>query len=780
MKDSNEHNALLTPTDHSTGSSSEFFQNATAQTDALIGTIFDGKYRIEKKIGVGGMGVVYYATHIYIERPVAIKFLLRDLCNDTEATERFKLEARAAGRIQHPNVTSILDFGITDDLLYLVMEYLEGQTLRQKLRDYGPLSLTETIKIISQVCDALEAAHKSSVIHRDLKPENIFLQNVHGVEKIKVLDFGIAKILRNTNSLELTTDMLVGTPQYMSPEQCQSAPLTPASDIYSLGIILFEMLSSQLPFNGDTPVAVAFKHLRATPPSLTKLESSVPVSVEDVIMKALSKRPELRQSSASMLMEELKKCVVPQERVAKHLDEKLLPIQNTKVCSNINCRSGFASEQATRCPSCQLLFKDTVIRHRYRIDKMIGKGGFGTTYLVQDEDCFNEPRILKEFTPTLQNDHEGDNLIDTAERLFRREAKVLLNVQHAGIPKLYAFFTAGDYRYLVQDFIPGTTLYDEVKKDGQIYTELAALNALEELADILEYLHGSNPSIIHRDIKPQNLMRHLDGRLMLIDFGAACQAVTDPEFNHTVVGSLGYAPPEQFLGQTVPQSDLYATAATILFLVTGIPPRLLICDKKSIYKELKDKLSPGFIKLLSEMLQNQVEDRLESATDLKNRVEKLKQELTKAPEAPALMPDWQHQPLPPPTSTIMMPKGSYSTPTRSAAPLPTIDIQEAAAFCYEVENTLRTIEFANHFAVLGVNKNSTETEIRKAFLERSEKFNPDRYRHLASFNLSISSDLAKIYKRITEAYSVLINRQSREDYSRSGRNSCHQVAKRNF
>jgi serine/threonine protein kinase len=230
--------------------------------DALRNTIFEGKYRIEERLGEGGMGVVYRATHILMDRPVAIKFLHSDRLNSTLAVERFKQEARAAGRIHHPNATAVLDFGLADNIFYLVMEYLEGCTLRARMRAKGQLPNKEVSRIISQACEAVEVAHKCNIIHRDLKPDNIFLQQKEGEEIVKVLDFGIAKLLQSGNQVsELTTEAFMGTPYYMSPEQFQSDPLTPASDVYSLGIIIFEMLTGRRPFDGDSVFAIGLKHM---------------------------------------------------------------------------------------------------------------------------------------------------------------------------------------------------------------------------------------------------------------------------------------------------------------------------------------------------------------------------------------------------------------------------------------------------------------------------------------------------------------------------------------
>src|SRR6266705_2089685 len=221
-----------------------------APVDRLIGQVFDGKYRLDETLGGGGMGTVYRATHLLIDRPVALKVLSQRFVGDQTAQQRFRREARAAGRMQHPNAVTVTDFGATDDgYLYIVMELLEGRTLRDLLAHEGPLDPARAVSIMLQVCAAVGAAHDAGLIHRDLKPANIFIEQRPNLPAVvKVLDFGVAKLAVEEHDDDYQTltqvGSIIGTPRYMSPEQCSGAmPLTPASDVYSLGIILYEMLT---------------------------------------------------------------------------------------------------------------------------------------------------------------------------------------------------------------------------------------------------------------------------------------------------------------------------------------------------------------------------------------------------------------------------------------------------------------------------------------------------------------------------------------------------------
>ena len=280
--------------------------------DPLLGQALDGKYRLDEPLGEGGMGRVYRATHLLIERPVAVKVLHPHLVSDEEARERFRREARAAGRLRHPNGVAVTDFGETPEgVVYIVMELLEGESLRELTAREAPLEAGRAVSIMLQVAAAVGAAHAAGVIHRDLKPANIFLAEREGAPPVvKVLDFGIAKLAadaaEDAGGRALTqTGIMIGTPRYMSPEQCEGGVLTPASDVYSLGIILYEMLTGVTPFDGATPLAVAMQHFSKPPRPLSDLNASVPPELERVVLRALEKQPGARPSSAGEFHHEL-------------------------------------------------------------------------------------------------------------------------------------------------------------------------------------------------------------------------------------------------------------------------------------------------------------------------------------------------------------------------------------------------------------------------------------------------------------------------------------------
>src|SRR5215203_2384654 len=278
--------------------------------DSLIGTTLAGKYRIDERLNEGGMGTVYRGTHVLMEKTVAIKVLRPALAADEKIVARFSREARAASRISHPHALSVTDFGEDENgNVFLVMEFLSGKTLKQVIRDGGPLSLTRVVDITRQVGDALNAAHAQGVVHRDLKSDNIMLLDTMTGDYAKVLDFGIAKINEPDGSTDtgLTApNLVIGTPQYMSPEQCaQNAEIDARSDIYSLGVILYEMLVGHVPFSGDSPTMVMMKHLQDPVPSVLEERDDVPASIGRVVARAMAKVPGHRYQSVAELVEDL-------------------------------------------------------------------------------------------------------------------------------------------------------------------------------------------------------------------------------------------------------------------------------------------------------------------------------------------------------------------------------------------------------------------------------------------------------------------------------------------
>ena len=253
------------------------------------GQKINDRYEIIKTIGEGGMANVYLANDLILDRKVAIKVLRGDLSNDEKFIRRFKREALSVSNLSHPNIVEVYDVGEEDGNYYIVMEYIEGKTLKQLLQKRGALTLPEVIDIMSQLTDGLAHAHEAYIIHRDIKPQNIMIED-NGM--IKITDFGIAMAL---NSTQLTqTNSVMGSVHYLPPEQANGKGSTIKSDIYSLGILMYELLTGSVPFKGDTAVEIALKHMKEKIPSIRKQNPTIPQSVENIVIKATAKNPEKR------------------------------------------------------------------------------------------------------------------------------------------------------------------------------------------------------------------------------------------------------------------------------------------------------------------------------------------------------------------------------------------------------------------------------------------------------------------------------------------------------
>src|SRR2546423_7653286 len=263
-----------------------------AAPDTLIDKVFDGRYKVVRKLGTGGMANVYLAEDQELGRSVAIKMLDERHSQDEQFVERFRREAKNAAGLSHPNIVSIYDRGQAEGTYYIAMEYLEGRTLKELLIARGPTPLAVAIDYTRQILGALGFAHKHGIVHRDIKPHNVV---VAPDGRLKVTDFGIA---RSGTSQMTETGSIIGTAQYLSPEQARGSPVDQRSDVSSVGIVLYEMLTGKVPFTGDTPLEIAMKHLSEVPVPPSEARSDVPEDLDLVVLRALAKDPEDRYQTA--------------------------------------------------------------------------------------------------------------------------------------------------------------------------------------------------------------------------------------------------------------------------------------------------------------------------------------------------------------------------------------------------------------------------------------------------------------------------------------------------
>jgi beta-lactam-binding protein with PASTA domain/tRNA A-37 threonylcarbamoyl transferase component Bud32 len=275
----------------------------------LIGTKLGGRYEILERIGGGGMALVYKGHDVLLHRKVAVKVLRQQYVHDEEFIRRFRREAQSAASLSHPNVVSIYDVGQEGEVHYIVMEYIEGTTLNDLIKERAPLQVEEAIHYASQIADGLDHAHNNEIIHRDIKPHNILIGK-NG--RVKVTDFGIARAA--TSSTITQTGSVIGSVHYFSPEHAKGTNAGEKSDLYSLGIVMYQMLTARLPFIGESPISVALKHLQEDVEEPRKVNPLIPQSVENIILKAMRKKTEERYQSASQMHSDLETCLLPERR----------------------------------------------------------------------------------------------------------------------------------------------------------------------------------------------------------------------------------------------------------------------------------------------------------------------------------------------------------------------------------------------------------------------------------------------------------------------------------
>ncbi|MED3573461.1 Stk1 family PASTA domain-containing Ser/Thr kinase [Cytobacillus praedii] len=307
----------------------------------MIGKRISGRYKILEIIGGGGMANVYLAHDMILDRDVAVKMLRLDFANDEEFIRRFHREAQSATSLAHPNIVSIFDVGEEDSIYYIVMEYVDGQTLKQYIQQNSPIKVDKVLDIMKQLTSAISHAHQNHIIHRDIKPHNILIDRLGNV---KITDFGIAMALSATSITQ--TNSVLGSVHYLSPEQARGGMANRKSDIYSLGIVMFELLTGRLPFSGESAVSIALKHLQSETPSLRRWNPSIPQSVENIVFKATAKDPFHRYDSVEEVEEDIRTALEP-DRMNEEMF--IVPIDNdaTKAIPIITDSQSFSNMDET-------------------------------------------------------------------------------------------------------------------------------------------------------------------------------------------------------------------------------------------------------------------------------------------------------------------------------------------------------------------------------------------------------------------------------------------------
>ncbi|HOR86567.1 MAG TPA: Stk1 family PASTA domain-containing Ser/Thr kinase [Bacillota bacterium] len=299
----------------------------------MIGRVLDDRYEIIEKIGGGGMALVYKAKCRLLNRYVAIKVLRPEFIEDEEFVRKFRREAQSAASLSHPNIVGIYDVGTENNNYYIVMEYIKGQTLKELIKSKGTLGVEYAVNIAIQICYALDHAHKNNIVHRDIKSHNILIREDNSV---KVTDFGIARAV--SSSTITNTGNIIGSVHYFSPEQARGGYTNEKSDIYSLGVVMYEMLTGRLPFEGESPIAVALKHIQEVPMPPSELNPRIPTAIEDIITKCMEKEVSRRYDNSSEIINDLKQSLVMPNgdfvKKNKYTDENTKVIEPVKIYDN--------------------------------------------------------------------------------------------------------------------------------------------------------------------------------------------------------------------------------------------------------------------------------------------------------------------------------------------------------------------------------------------------------------------------------------------------------------
>jgi serine/threonine protein kinase len=538
-----------------------------------------GKYRLGRRLGEGGMGIVYEAEDTVLKRRVAIKLLPDSAAAEPETMQRFVREARTAGRLNHPHVVTIYEADQRDGVCYLVMEFIEGGSVLDRLRATGTIPWQEATRILIDACRGLAAAHAAGLIHRDLKPANLMC-TTEG--RVKLADFGLARPAQPSSAAITVPGAVAGTLDYMSPEQCRGEPLDGRSDIYSLGATYFALLTGRPPYSGDGSLEVMFAHCSKPIPNPCIGQPDIPTGCAAIVQRALAKYPAERYASATEMLNQLQ-ALLPVEGITAALPWPPKPasepgaVDRPLASAAADTLTHFASSMPER------VALPTAVGG-YEIVRELGRGGMGVVYEARQAGL-NRTVALKMI---LAGGHAGEAELAR----FRTEAGAIARLQHPNIVQIYEVdqWRAGDKSpplpYFSMEYCPGGSL--ERKLAGTPLPPLEAAVLVEKLARAMHAAHEKG--VLHRDLKPANVLLAEDGTPRITDFGLAKMldpASTDPgvasgrrsspELTATgaVVGTPSYMAPEQAQGQRQqlgPTCDIYSLGAVLYECLTGRPP----------------------------------------------------------------------------------------------------------------------------------------------------------------------------------------------------------------
>ncbi len=563
--------------------------------DSIVGKEFNSTYRIEKKIGRGGMGAVFQAVRLADNEVVAIKVIYPVLTN-ASFIKRFQREAKVGLILTHPNIVKVYEYGHSSStgLYFMVMEFVEGETLRSYLEANGTLSIKKCLEFLTPLCEALEEAHKHNIIHRDLKPDNILMPKT-GNPLLKLADFGIVKLLEPlTDDTKLTnitgTQEILGTPQYMAPEQLLNEPLSSSADIYSLALIVYQMLTGDFPFKANGAQSLMVSKLNFDPKPISQQQAFLS-PLDPIFNKALSRNPATRYQSANAFFQDF-----------KNVAENLLDLLSSD------------TEEIEKEP---LIGK--VIDNKYCLDALLGKGGMGKVFRathIQLKKVFAIKVMISEKVNT------GGNWIAR----FKREAETLAKISHPNVVMITDVGVSEDLHipYIVMEFIEGKTLR-KVLKEKEKLSPLETIDIAKAICSGLYAAHING--IIHRDLKPENIMlQYLPGggvMTRILDFGIA-KLVDDDSGATTgngIIGTMKYMAPEQLFGQPVDvRTDIFTLCMIIYEMLVGVVPSVILGNYRPLI-EIFPTISPSLSNIIHSGLSQSPDQRPKDILELKKALE---------------------------------------------------------------------------------------------------------------------------------------------------------------
>jgi len=522
-------------------------------------------YRIISKLGAGGMGEVYLAEDTRLDRKVAIKFLPPESTADEQAKKRLVREAKAAAKLDHPNICAIYEVNEEDSRSFIVMQYVEGETLA-KLIERPPLELREALDIAVQMADALAEAHSRGIIHRDIKPQNVM---VTARGQVKVLDFGLAKVVQQrsmveseaeTQSLLTEPGLIIGTVPYMSPEQVRGEVLDARTDIFSFGGVLYEMITGDRPFGAETAAETVLAILTKEPPPLLRYVNNVPEELQRIVCKCLEKDRGRRYPTTRDLAIDLENCRREFDQITTSLESK--PSGGESVAAGASGLTGI--------PQQGLVIGQRI--GRYKVIAKLGAGGMGEVYRAHDEQL--ERDVALKVLPA------GSFSDATARARLLREAKSAAALNHPNICTIHEVGEAEGQAYIAMELVEGQPLSARLA-GGPLQPELILRYGLQ-MAEALAHAHDRG--IVHRDLKGANVVITREGRAKVLDFGLARRLSEDEmdEVTRThasltapgaLVGTLAYMAPEQLRGQPADaRSDIWALGVVLYEMAAGTRP----------------------------------------------------------------------------------------------------------------------------------------------------------------------------------------------------------------